>query len=250
VTREALYESKNKMDSLIPGYVADTAAMKSPIQPTGRSTMNRFGRSILACACLGALALVPHTPAFAARSVTGTLVPTPPDDYTCQSVGNGSAAICRSHVSAYQPPDPWFGSCGTPGTDGYFQILESHSWTQDKTRIYNNAGLMTERIIHESDSGLLTNSVTGVSIPWSAHGTVRNVFVTPGDDSAYQETDNGQVFKATVPGMGVVVHDVGKVVIDAEGNLVFEGGPHQQLDFLQGDATALNKLCAALSAPA
>ena len=55
------------------------------------------------------------------------------------------------------------------------------------------------------------------------------------------ETDIGLVFRVFLPGGGTVIADVGRLVFDAEGNLIFEAGPHPAL---HGDFAAL---CAALS---
>jgi hypothetical protein len=43
---------------------------------------------------------------------------------------------------------------------------------------------------------------------------------------------------------GVVIHDSGLLSFDANGNLIFEAGPHQGFD---GDPTAIQEFCAALS---
>ena len=51
----------------------------------------------------------------------------------------------------------------------------------------------------------------------------------------------GEAFAITVPGQGVAVLGAGKLVFDAEGNVIFEAGPHQ---VLHGDFVTL--ICAAL----
>ena len=59
-------------------------------------------------------------------------------------------------------------------------------------------------------------------------------------------TQVGLVFKATVPGVGVVFHDVGRVVVDAEDNVIFEAGPHDVLN-TAGDHVVRANFCAALT---
>ena len=49
-----------------------------------------------------------------------------------------------------------------------------------------------------------------------------------------------------MPGVGVVFHDVGRVVFDAAGNLMFEAGPHDVLNTAGAHAVRAN-FCAALT---
>jgi hypothetical protein len=53
--------------------------------------------------------------------------------------------------------------------------------------------------------------------------------------------DVGLVFRGFLPHGGTVIADVGRLVLDAEGNLLFEAGRHRAL---RGDFAAL---CAELS---
>jgi hypothetical protein len=55
-------------------------------------------------------------------------------------------------------------------------------------------------------------------------------------------TEVGLVFRDSLPGLGVVLMDRGRLVFDGDGQLVFEAGPHPQL---HGD---YGRLCAALTA--
>lgn len=68
------------------------------------------------------------------------------------------------------------------------------------------------------------NSVTGKS------------FVMRGDVTIVQDlvsgtwSWNGAANLANETGRGIVIHDTGKIVFDANGDVVFEGGPHQVID--------------------
>jgi hypothetical protein len=55
------------------------------------------------------------------------------------------------------------------------------------------------------------------------------------------QMDASLEFRVWLPGLGVVIMDTGRLLFDAEGNVVFEAGPHPALD---GDFAAL---CAALT---
>jgi hypothetical protein len=54
-------------------------------------------------------------------------------------------------------------------------------------------------------------------------------------------TEVGLVFRDSVPGVGVVLMDRGRLVFDSNGQLVFEAGPHPQLHGDYGD------MCSALT---
>jgi hypothetical protein len=56
-----------------------------------------------------------------------------------------------------------------------------------------------------------------------------------------QGANSGVAFRLVVPGAGAVFLDVGRTVLDRQGNVYFEAGPHQ---FLDGDFAGL---CAALA---
>lgn len=55
------------------------------------------------------------------------------------------------------------------------------------------------------------------------------------------QMDASLEFRVWLPGLGVVIMDTGRLLFDAEGNVVFEAGPHPALE---GDFAAL---CAALT---
>ena len=87
---------------------------------------------------------------------------------------------------------------------------------------------------------VVTNPETGESVRSPAHTTFSEDLV------AGTDTQVGLVFHATVPGVGVVFHDVGRIVSDAEGNLIFEAGPHDVLH-TEGDHAVRTNFCAALT---
>ncbi len=108
------------------------------------------------------------------------------------------------------------------------------------TTFFDQAGNPVRLQIKVDAVGVVTNPETGESVENPAHTTV---FV---DLVEGTEAQVGLVFKATVPGVGVVFHDVGRVVHDAEGNLIFEAGPHDVLN-TAGDHRVRANFCAALT---
>ena len=177
---------------------------------------------------LVALAFVAVHPA-AAQGLT----PPPPAGATCQTTGQGT--ICQGSFPGTQVNADIGVSCGS------FQVLESGTFTVRFTIYYNQAGNVTQGVFHIRLVGTLSNSVTGTSVPLERAQNATDTFAIPGDFSTVTHTDTGQVFTVTLPGSGLILHDVGRVVFAPDGTITFEGGPHQELH------DQVQQLCAALS---
>jgi hypothetical protein len=108
------------------------------------------------------------------------------------------------------------------------------------TTYFDQAGNPIRLKIKVDVDGEVTNPETGQSVENVAHTTIFEDLV------AGTVVQVGLVFKATVPGVGVVLHDVGRVVSDAAGNLIFEAGPHDVLN-TAGDHAVRTNFCAALT---
>lgn len=117
---------------------------------------------------------------------------------------------------------------------GDFLAIDEVSIDARTTIFFDNEGNPVGLQIHVKFRGTVTNSVTGTSVPDRADV---NVFV---DFAEGTTALVGKLFGITVPGEGIAVHDTGKIVFDAVGNVSFVGGPHQVN--LEGDT----KLCAAV----
>lgn len=116
-----------------------------------------------------------------------------------------------------------------------FPFLEVFDGRVTITTFFDNEGNPIRVTFHLPFHGTLTNEATGESV--SA-------------DQVLQETDDleegtvswlGLRFRVTFPGLGVVLLDAGKIVFAADGNVVFEAGPHQVVN---GDFAGF---CAALA---
>jgi hypothetical protein len=108
------------------------------------------------------------------------------------------------------------------------------------TTFFDEAGTPVRAQITVNAVGVVTNPETGESVKNPSHQTII-VDLVEGT-----EAQVGLIFKATVPGEGVVFHDVGRVVVDAAGNVIFEAGPHDVLN-TAGDHAVRANFCAALT---
>lgn len=98
---------------------------------------------------------------------------------------------------------------------------------------YSAVGEPTRVQLHGNLEGEF--SANGIVLPQIERGQIFLDLTTGG------ERDLGLLFQVRLPGGGVVIADVGRVIFDGDGNVTFEAGPHPALD---GDFAGL---CAALS---
>ena len=162
-----------------------------------------------------------------------TLNPPPPPGATCQTTGQGT--ICQGSDTFTDVNLDIGVSCGS------FHILQSDTVAERFTIFYDQAGNVTQAVFHDRAQGTFANSVTGTSVPFEGTVTQTDTFATPGDFSTVTLTYTGDVFKVTLPGSGLILHDVGRAVFAPDGTITFEGWPHQLLH------SEVQKLCAALS---
>ena len=108
------------------------------------------------------------------------------------------------------------------------------------TTFYDEEGNPVRVVTKVDDSGTVTNPVTGQTVENPAHETFFLDLVTGTESVA------GLDFKATVPGVGVVFHDAGRVMVDAEGNVTFEAGP-KDVFHTEGEHRIRANFCKALT---
>jgi hypothetical protein len=114
-----------------------------------------------------------------------------------------------------------------------FPVLADISGVQTIQFLYDAAGNLIRLQIHGNDEG--TFSANGITLRQIERG---QIFI---DLIEGTDTEVGLILRVFLPDGGTVIADVGRLVFDAEGNLIFEAGPHPAL---HGDFAAL---CAALS---
>ena len=108
------------------------------------------------------------------------------------------------------------------------------------TTFFDEAGDPVREQIKVDFVGVVTNPATGESAENPSHHTII-VDLVEGT-----VTEVGLVFKATVPGEGAVILDLGRVVFDAAGDVIFEAGPHDVLN-TAGPHPVRALYCAALT---
>jgi hypothetical protein len=100
----------------------------------------------------------------------------------------------------------------------------------------DQGGTPIRQVTHVHFVGTLTNTATGKSIPDEGNQIVTADLVTG------TSTTDGRVRVDTIPGEGVILAQVGRVVRDAAGNVIFFAG---QNDFQTGD---FDRFCAYMAA--
>ena len=119
---------------------------------------------------------------------------------------------------------------------GDFLVLDRYAMTFRVTRYFDRDGTEVRVIEHVDGTDTLVNSVTGAAYTSTLHSAAII------DPQAHRAAFTGVILRLTIPGAGAVLLDVGRVVVDREGNVYFEAGPHQ---FYGGGDFA--GLCAALA---
>ena len=168
-----------------------------------RRLLGRPIRTLIIIGMAAALAVLAPTAALATPPDTGRI---PHEDHF---IDEGATAACG------------------------FPVQVDISGIQTFQVLVDAAGNPVRLQIHGNIEG--TFSANGITLRQIERGQIfRNLI----EDT---DTEVGLTFRVFLPGGGTVIADVGRLVFDAEGNLIFEAGSHPAL---HGDFAAL---CAALS---
>ena len=118
---------------------------------------------------------------------------------------------------------------------GGFLVLDRYALTFRVARHFDLNGAEVRVIEHVVATDTLVNSATGAAYTTTARSTA--VIDPQGDRAAF----TGVIYRLAVPGAGAVFLDAGRVVVDRDGAIHFQAGPHQ---LYSGDVAGL---CAALA---
>ena len=165
------------------------------------------------------------------------LNPPPPDWYTCKATGSG--AVCHgSHVGGHEGAED--GSCPQG-----FDILENALAYETAKRVYDRNGDLVERVLHDQwphdPANIIYNSVTGKSVPYWGSGNERDTFTVPGYFDSIVARTSGNGYTVTVPGLGLLIKDAGRLDFAPDGSVIEMRGP--KMLFLG----QTEKLCALLA---
>jgi hypothetical protein len=173
-----------------------------------------------------------------------TLNPVPPADYTC--MGTGGGAICRvSRVEDVSGPSDFL--CGDAASPVRLAFVDGVD-NLEFTRIYDADLNLVTRTVHEHFSVTVLDPVTGLTVESTQISEVTSTFTTPGDVDSGTFATRG-VVKFFLPGAGVLLIDVGRAVLTADGTLLRESGRHQFDLYYGGDTSVIAALCEAVGSP-
>jgi hypothetical protein len=188
------------------------------------------------CALVIAAAGLAAAAAPAAASMS--LNPPPPSWYTCKPTGSGT--ICHGTMS-FEHFAEFDGTCPQG-----FNILENAHKDETATRYYDRDGNLTRRVLHDiypvgNPLNVLYNSQTGQSVPYATDVTETDDLAVPGDFDSATSRFTGNLYTVTLPGGGLLVHDIGTFAFAPDGSILQDRGPKMLFSGQTG------KLCAALA---
>jgi hypothetical protein len=176
--------------------------------------------------------------AAAPAAASTSLNPAPPSWYTCPATGSGT--VCHGTMS-FEHFAEFDGTCPQG-----FSILENGHKDETGTRYYDRDGNLSRRVLHDiypvgNPLNVLYNSQTGKSVPYRGDLTETDSLAVPGDFSSATTRVTGNLYTVTLPGGGLLVHDVGNFTFAPDGSILEDHGPKM---LFSGQT---DKLCAALA---
>jgi hypothetical protein len=153
----------------------------------------------------------------------------------------GAALLVLAASAAAAPPDHFTdsGSYSGDASCGSFTNFWSGSFTVNGKTMFDKSGNPVMDVVHQSGSEL--NWRSGNSDSFTVYFDYNIVYDYATDTTSV----NGKAIKVTYPGLGVLLHDVGKIVVGPDGELVAMHGPHDT--FEQGQDAYCNALLAIAS---
>jgi hypothetical protein len=205
---------------------------------------------LVSLVALFALAFAPQAAVFAGQPVdTSTLNPVPPSFLTCKAVGNDT--ICQGdRTVSYDLIDTADEGgaivCGSGARA--FDVFDQGAFDQHAIRYYDSNGNLVRRVIHENFTfGQYSNPQAGTTVPYTERNNITDVLAVPGNFDSATETITGEFIFRPAHSAPVFLN-AGRAVFGPNGSVEFAAGPDGNLDyFFAGDASAIQKLCAALA---
>ncbi len=133
----------------------------------------------------------------------------------------GAVALVGVASAGATPPDHWSDSgsyADSASCDGFTNFYSGTFAVSGKT-MYDKSGNPIKDVIHQTVTEL--NWRSGTNDQYTVYGDFKIVY----DYATDTTTLNGKIIKVTYPGLGVLFHDVGKIIHFPGGVTVFHG-PH------------------------
>lgn len=206
--------------------------------------MSRFKKLVAGVGFAGVLALAPG--AFAAQPATQDLNPPPPDGYTCKAVGSGT--ICTGSFPEDIVSEPQFELVCGSGPSAFI-IHDNAHLDRSATRWYDRDGNLTRRVFHDQwQNAYWSNPLNGKVVEYIQNGNITDDLLVPGDFASARETQTGVNSYFDPVTHRKVLQSTGRTVFGADGSLEFSAGHQWFIDmFVNGDASVLDDVCAALA---
>jgi hypothetical protein len=139
-----------------------------------------------------------------------------------------AANSTQSQIVTFHETNPFVGAtnaCGFPidlRTDGSFEI----------TDYFDNSGTLFKEILHNHGGPFTVtaiNPANGKSTTTQSQTVVEISYFNP-DGSIASFSASGLTWSFHVDGLGTILQATGRIVFDANFNIVFEAGPHDFAD--------------------
>ena len=160
----------------------------------------------------------------------------------CVSVALLFASGCAPDAETISGPDPQFDQTGLGKRLAIFKFVDEFEFVIPAhprrgckgfavgVAVRNKVTVQvfqTHLVIHNEFKSTLTNLATGFFL--DDNGAWKDVLHFDEMGDLENVTTIGSIFRITVPGHGIVVQDTGIITFDpATGEVLFEGGPHEQ----------------------
>ena len=167
---------------------------------------------------------------------------TPPlnPSFTWECWGNGTRIVCQgARTLSWTAVDT-----GLPCEYGTIYSTGTDTRTQRRVGDADGRALYTLQTVHIDEVLSLSPTSDGIVGSGRARFTERFEYLIPGDLSTRTDTYRGADAIVTVPGAGLVLHDVGIKSFDIDDNVLFMHGPHPIVEDFEA---AFAPVCGALA---
>ena len=102
-------------------------------------------------------------------------------------------------------------------------LTETFTEVHTFTTFFDASGNPVRVQTHENFDGVITNSASGNTYRDPGHWTIVEDLVNG------TGTLHGEFYAIVAPGLGMIIQDTGRITFDADGNVIFQAGPHEVL---------------------